>query len=644
MIEESLLVNPTPETRCGHFISSEMKKVWNVELKILSEIIRICKKYGIRYMMNGGSLLGAIRHQGFIPWDDDVDVQMLRPDYDKFVAVVGKELGEDFSIQTMSTDPDWPQNVAKVRYNKSSAIDWEQVNLGRKFNQGIFVDVFPLDLIPKDEKKWNLLRKRFYLTQSILQCSTVRGWFGLGLFARTIVSRFLCFVFGRKFFIDWQDSLLRSTRAEDADLYGQVSLDPDGKRFRWPKEWFEEGDIEVPFEKMMVSVPKAAEKMLERTFGDWHKLVKGGALHSGLEFHPEVPYSEILRPKQQFVEQSYSGEYAQNKAHDDVAAVLDRLGFERIKIGRKAPSGVVSKIWERIKWIARCPFWRSRIKKDAVLFVQYTLTCWFGGLAFWLLNEKVKAKKNLKIVALIHDINRSDVHNDCLTPNEKRFFKLCDTILVHTENMRDFFIKHGVSAEKLKIFDMFDYIIDEPMNPLSVENRSEVIVCGNLIKSKCGCLRDLGKIKGVEWKLYGPNFDSSYEAPNVEYMGEYAPTELPTKFKYGYGLIWDGDSADEQSGMMGEYQKINHPHKFSLYVASGLPIIASKNSGIASVIENKGIGFTIDRLADIPAIIKEIDADRYKQMRNNTIGLGNKLRCGDVITSVLKDIVFEDVV
>lgn len=336
--------------------------------------------------------------------------------------------------------------------------------------------------------------------------------------------------------------------------------------------------------------------------------------------------------KQQFVERASRGEYAQNKAHDDVAAVLDRCGFKRIWISRKMSGGKFAQNLERIKWILRCPFWRMKLKRDATVLVQYTITCWQGPLAFRLLDERLKAKKNLKIVALIHDINRNDVLEDRLTDHEKRFFAMCDKILVHCENMKAFFVRHGVAAEKLKIFEAFDYLTDVPMNPLTAEHRNTVNICGNLSPHKCGCYKDLKTIKGVEWRLYGPNFSLDYAAENVVHVGEFSPDILPGQFKYGWGLIWDGDSSDTQTGLFGAYQKINHPHKLSLYLAAGLPVIVWKQSGVAKLVESRGIGLAIGSLIEISDRITALGDEGYLVLRKNAAQYGIRLKCGQMIS------------
>lgn len=344
----------------------------------------------------------------------------------------------------------------------------------------------------------------------------------------------------------------------------------------------------------------------------------------------------MMSTYQQFVEKSSRGEYAQNKAHDDVAATLDGLGFSRIEISRKMSGGKLAQNLERVKWVLRCPFWRRKIRKDATIFLQYTISCWQGALAFRLLDERIKAKKNLKIIALVHDIKRTDVLNDCLTPTESRFFALCDVIFVHGENMKAFFIRHGVAAEKLRIFELFDYLTDVPMNPLTTERMNTVNVCGNLSPHKCGCYRDLGRIAGVEWKLYGPNFSPDYSAANVTHMGEFPPDVLPGKFTHGFGLIWDGDSSETQTGLFGFYQKINHPHKLSLYLAAGLPLIVWEENAIADFVTRNRIGFTISALRDIPGKIGSLSLEEYAELRKNAMEIGRKLRAGEIVKEAIE--------
>lgn len=131
-----------PETRDDFYVDVDRKKLWAVSLDILLEIDRVCKTNGLSYWMGGGSLLGAVRHKGFIPWDDDIDLFMPRKDYLKFIQL-GEEFIKPYFLQTPYTDPHFLYSVARVRNSNTTYI----VNTFKYqgFNHGIYVSVFPLD-------------------------------------------------------------------------------------------------------------------------------------------------------------------------------------------------------------------------------------------------------------------------------------------------------------------------------------------------------------------------------------------------------------------------------------------------------------------------------------------------------------------
>lgn len=127
-------------------------------LEIVSEIHRICKELGIGYFVCGGTMLGYVRHGGFIPWDDDIDVGMLREDYDRFLAEAPKIINSDrFFLQTRKSDPNIPYLFSKVRMNGTYYIT--EYNHYRDFHKGICVDLFPFDAIPNDIEKQKQFRR-----------------------------------------------------------------------------------------------------------------------------------------------------------------------------------------------------------------------------------------------------------------------------------------------------------------------------------------------------------------------------------------------------------------------------------------------------------------------------------------------------
>lgn len=124
-----------------------LDKLHSIELEILIEVDRICKKHGIKYFLDSGSALGAIRHKGFIPWDDDIDIAMLREDYDNFCMIAPYELRDCFFFQSIESDLHYNKFHVKVRKNDTKYV--ESRIAGREMHQGVFIDIVAFDKVPK---------------------------------------------------------------------------------------------------------------------------------------------------------------------------------------------------------------------------------------------------------------------------------------------------------------------------------------------------------------------------------------------------------------------------------------------------------------------------------------------------------------
>lgn len=141
----------------------EKIEVQLIELEILTKIDEICKKYKIEYFLDSGTVLGAVRHGGFIPWDDDIDIGMTRENYEKFLKIAPKELGREYFLHNLDTEKECPCLYSKVKKNNTIYMAWASRNL--KINQGIYIDIFPYDIstgmTKKEIKKLYLLQRLF---------------------------------------------------------------------------------------------------------------------------------------------------------------------------------------------------------------------------------------------------------------------------------------------------------------------------------------------------------------------------------------------------------------------------------------------------------------------------------------------------
>lgn len=148
-----------------------LNELHKVGLEVLKEIDRVCKKYDIPYFLCGGTLIGVMRHKGFIPWDDDIDIGMLRKDYERFEDCFIKEHSKDFYLHSLKTDPDYWLSFIKVRKNNTTINEKFVEKLDT--HKGIFVDIFPFDKVP-DNGFTKLLKIRSFFIKLIVEAIFVK--------------------------------------------------------------------------------------------------------------------------------------------------------------------------------------------------------------------------------------------------------------------------------------------------------------------------------------------------------------------------------------------------------------------------------------------------------------------------------------
>ncbi len=188
--------------------NTTLRKIQLTQLEIMKYLHEVCHRHGIPYSITNGSAIGAVRHGGFIPWDDDLDIMLLRPDYERLLAVLAAEPDQRYWLQSYDTDPDYWQPFAKVRRVGTVYKEAEMKHLPDD-KCGVWVDIFPLDYVPSANAVSTRVRR--WLSKTItfsLRCRTFHR--PLSAFSRRYVP-ILCVyaLFPKTWLKKWQNRLLR---------------------------------------------------------------------------------------------------------------------------------------------------------------------------------------------------------------------------------------------------------------------------------------------------------------------------------------------------------------------------------------------------------------------------------------------------
>ena len=273
-------MNLGPETRNGYYISAEMKKVWAVQMELLKKLLEVCQKYNLKIWADSGTLLGAIREHGYIPWDDDIDMTMFREDFDKLQTIAKKEFKSPYFWQSGYTDL-FPNGMGKLRMDNTAAI--ERASIYRKQHQGIFIDIFPLDVMPDDQDELNMfveevLKSKEEMTLICEHHYSLTNWkYNYQVFKKVKKAKKKGF---QKSFKDF-DNLVK--RYKDKD-YKNVSLIAwyYHERNLKKREWFDK-TIYVPFEDILIPVPKNYHAILTKSYGENYMTpIQAPSMHDGL--------------------------------------------------------------------------------------------------------------------------------------------------------------------------------------------------------------------------------------------------------------------------------------------------------------------------------------------------------------------------
>lgn len=244
-----------------------------------------------------------------------------------------------------------------------------------------------------------------------------------------------------------------------------------------------------------------------------------------------------------------------------------------------------------------------------------------------------------KTFLFLHDIDSLRSEDNSGLQKEISILNRAVCVVVHNECMHKFLVQNGLKCKILNL-EVFDYLLKNPFPLQNFKLKKEIVFAGNLAKSYFLRSYKLSKL-GLMFNLYGPGFDkNAIISKSIVYKGSYNPEEIPYKIEGSFGLIWDGDSLENCSGIYGKYLKYNNPHKLSLYIASGIPVITWKEAAIADFIEKYNIGFTVNSLYEISDVIDRLTLSEYEKYKKNLKILQKKV-CSGFFTQKALDKIIE---
>lgn len=268
----------------------ETRRLQLVELDMLKEFIAICDKLNLRYYVLGGTMLGAVRHKGFIPWDDDIDVGMLREDYEKFLAQAGDLLPDHLFLQSHSSEPGFYWNAAKIRNSNTTFIEGPVRH--HRIHQGIYIDIFPLDNYPatKVGQLWTKFRAEVAMQRIVQECVWDTKLHPLKKAIKHPVRWLYPTLYSA---VGAREKLYKSIRHSGmvANYCGQW-----GKKEVVPETWYAEG-AQLEFEGIMVTAPKEYVKWLTQVYGNYMQLPpleKQVTHHVAAVIDIDRPYTEYF--------------------------------------------------------------------------------------------------------------------------------------------------------------------------------------------------------------------------------------------------------------------------------------------------------------------------------------------------------------
>ena len=329
---------------------------------------------------------------------------------------------------------------------------------------------------------------------------------------------------------------------------------------------------------------------------------------------------------------------AGNKARNDVEEIVKREGYQALvlSVDNWYEMSTLKAQLHKSKAFGQA---LDQLKQGDELLIQFPML----HHSFFTTHHVRKAqKKGVKVHFIIHDLealryvnveNFPLKHKIRVQVQESGLLGAADGIIAHNPVMKSVLVDKGIAEDKIVSLGIFDYLIPNFQEKSGQTKDQPMIVAGNLAQEKAGYLYSLPAEPA--YNLYGVGFDESRALENETYFGSFLPDELPAALEGGFGLVWDGDSAETCSGVFGEYLRYNNSHKASLYLASGFPLVVWKQSALSHFVLEKGCGIAVESLHDLKETIDNLSDADYQDLVDNAKRVGQEIREGHYLKTAL---------
>lgn len=330
---------------------------------------------------------------------------------------------------------------------------------------------------------------------------------------------------------------------------------------------------------------------------------------------------------------------AGNKARNDVEEIVKREGYQALvlSVDNWYEMSTLKAQLHKSKAIGQA---LAQLKQGDELLIQFPML----HHSFFTTHHVKKAqKKGVKVHFIIHDLealryvnveNFPLKHKIRIQIQESGLLGTADGIIAHNPIMKSVLVDKGIAENKIISLGIFDYLIPNFQEKSGLTKDQPIIVAGNLAQEKAGYLYSLPE--EPSYNLYGVGFDESRALVNETYFGSFLPDELPVALEGGFGLVWDGDSAETCSGVFGEYLRYNNSHKASLYLASGFPLVVWKQSALSHFVLENGCGIAVSSLSELAEKIRNLSDEEFQKLVNCSQKIGENIRAGYYLKSALK--------